>query len=220
MADLFSRLSSEDKQVLEEESPSKHPKPMLAVLSDETYSDPDWIFERKLDGERVLATLSQGKVRLVSRNGKDVRASYPEIADALDERWAGVDDGSRPAMILDGEVVAFSDGVASFSRLQERMQIKDPAKARESSVDVYFYLFDLLHLSGYSLRELPLRTRKQLLQQTLPFQDPLRFTAHRNGDGEEFHQRGIWLPQVATTACAGPPSRCATCGGACAAYWS
>jgi len=48
-----------------------------------------------------------------------------------------------------------------------------------------------------------------------PFLDP--HSADRAGN---FFYRGIWLPQVATTACAGPPSRCATCGGACAAYWS
>jgi len=188
MADLFSRLSSDDKRFLQEEPFPKHPKPMLAVLSGEAFSDPEWIFEQKLDGERVLATLYRDTVRLVSRNGKNVTVSYPEIAEALEENWEDAGDGSRPAMVLDGEIVAFSDSVASFSRLQERMQIKDPDQARESSVDVYFYLFDLLHLGGYSLRELPLRARKQLLHYAIDFKDPLRLTAHRNEGGVELHR--------------------------------
>lgn len=187
MTDLFSGLEPDERESLEKGSPPKRPKPMLAVLTDETFSDPDWIFERKLDGERVLAVLVRGDIQLVSRNGKKLTDSYPELADALAERWEEVKDGSRPSMVLDGEVVAFSHGVTSFSRLQERMQIKDPGEARESRIKVYFYLFDILHLDGYQLKNLPLRTRKQLLQSTLSFEDPIRFTAHRNEDGEAFH---------------------------------
>ena len=186
MTDLFSGLEPGEREALEKASPSSRPEPMLATLAKEAFSDPGWIFERKLDGERVLAVLSQGKGRLVSRNGKNVTDTYPELAEAMEKAWKEVGDGSRPSMILDGEVVAFSHGVTSFSRLQERMKIKDPEEARESSVKVFFYLFDILHLRDYSLRKLPLRTRKQLLQSTLAFDDPLRFTIHRNGDGKEY----------------------------------
>jgi bifunctional non-homologous end joining protein LigD len=188
MADLFSRLSSEEKGLLREEALPKQTKPMLAVLAGEAFSDPDWIFERKLDGERVLARLSRGHVKLISRNGREVTSSYPEIAEALEDGWGETGEGSRPAMMVDGEVVAFYDSVTSFSRLQERMQIKDPDKARQSPVKVFYYIFDLLHLGGFGLRDLPLRTRKQLLLSSLPFQDPLRYTAHRNEDGAEFHR--------------------------------
>jgi bifunctional non-homologous end joining protein LigD len=188
MADLFSQLSSEERRLLQEESLPKRTKPMLAVLSGETFSDPDWIFERKLDGERVLATLSRGNVKLISRNGREVTSSYPEIAEALGNAWVETSEGSHPSMIVDGEVVAFYDSVTSFSRLQERMQIKDPDKARESPVKVFYYLFDLLHLGGCGLRDLPLRSRKKLLRGSLKFQDPLRFTAHRNERGAEFYR--------------------------------
>jgi len=188
MADLFSRLSPADSRLLQDESFPSHPKPMLAVLSDETFSDPEWIFERKLDGERVLARLSRGHVKLISRNGKDVTSSYPEIGEALEDGWLETGEGSRPAMVLDGEVVAFSDGVTSLPRLQARMQIKDPEKARECPVKVFYYLFDLLHLDGRGLRDLPLRSRKQLLHGSLHFQDPLRFTPHRNGNGAELYR--------------------------------
>lgn len=187
MEDLFAGLSKAERQALEEARPPRHPSPMLAVLTDETFSDPAWIYERKLDGERVLGVLAEDEVHLVSRNGKELTGSYPEIADALEEGWKEVDDGSHPSVVVDGEVVAFSDSVTSFSRLQERMQITEPDRARKSPVAVYYYLFDLMHLAGFDLRGLPLRTRKKLLESLFTFQDPLRFTPHRNEDGEAFH---------------------------------
>ena len=86
--------------------------------------------------------------------------------------------------VLDGEIVAFEDSVASFSTLQKRMQITDPEKARESPVGVCYYLFDILHLDGMVLTGLPLRSRKSLLHGAFTFSDPLRFTPHRNEDGQ------------------------------------
>lgn len=187
MMDLLSRLEPEERQALEKAAPEGHPEPMLAVLTDETFSDPDWIFERKLDGERVLAVLADDEVRLISRNAKDLTDSYPELVDALDEHWRGMEGEERPPIVVDGEVVAFFDGITSFSRLQERMHIRNPDEARESPVRVYFYLFDILHFDQYRLTELPLRTRKHLLRSAFTFEDPIRFTIHRNEDGEAFH---------------------------------
>jgi DNA ligase D-like protein (predicted ligase) len=187
MTELFPNLEPDERRAMEEAAPPEKPRPMLAVLAAETFSDPGWIFERKLDGERILAVLAGSEVRLLSRNGRVVTDTYPELSEALGERWKEVGGGTRPPLVLDGEVVAFSHGVTSFARLQERMKIKDPEEARESGVKVFYYLFDILHLGDYSLKKLPLRTRKQILQTTLSFRDPLRFTAHRNEDGEAFH---------------------------------
>jgi ATP-dependent DNA ligase len=53
-------------------------------------------------------------------------------------------------------------------------------------VRVFYYVFDVLWRDGEDVRKLPLRARKQLLRETLKFDDPLRFTAHRNADGEAF----------------------------------
>ena len=188
MTDLFSTLPEKERESLKEDAPSPYPNPMLAVLVQDAFSHPDWIYERKLDGERVLTTMDQGQVRLVSRNEKKLNASYPEIVEALKTAWAQMEGGDHPSLVLDGEVVAFSDSVTSFSRLQERMQIKDASEARESPVAVYYYVFDILHLGGYDTRPLPLRSRKRLLKSVLEFQDPLRFTAHVNENGEEFHR--------------------------------
>ena len=153
--------------------------PMLAVLTDKRFSDPDWIFERKLDGERVLVFRDGDRLRLMTRNRNVVNDTYPELAEAL---------ADQPAQdfVADGEVVAFEGDVTSFSRLQGRMQIRDPDKARQSGIAVYLYLFDLLHLDGHDLTGLPLRRRKSILRSALRFDDPVRFTPHRNAEGEAF----------------------------------
>jgi len=194
MIALLRALSKEEHGRLKLESVPTEPKPMLATVAPEPFSDPDWVFERKLDGERVLAVFDGRRLRLSSRNGKDVTDSYPEIPDALREAWsAGSVDGpgSRgrpvPPFVIDGEIVAFEDSITSFSRLQERIRIHDAREARESDVGIYYYAFDLLHLGGYALANLPLRTRKRLLSEAIAFSGPVRFTPHRNGDGEAFH---------------------------------
>jgi len=145
---------------------------MKATLSRSRFSDPDWIFERKLDGIRCIAVRTTGGVELLSRNNLSLNARYPEIADALATQRA-------PSFACDGEVVAFAGSATSFARLAER---------RRHFVPVYFYVFDLLWLDGLDLRALPLRTRKSLLASTLRFDDPLRLTAHRNGDGEAMYE--------------------------------
>jgi ATP-dependent DNA ligase len=111
--------------------------PMLATLTDRRFSDPDWIFERKFDGERCLAFRRVGEVRLLSRNRLRVDDHYPEVAEALTNQDA-------TGFIVDGEVVAFEGGRTSFARLQRRMHVGDPDAARRTGVAVYCYLFDLL----------------------------------------------------------------------------
>ena len=161
-----------------------HPEwsaPMLAVLTDRRFSDPAWIYERKLDGERLVVFRDGDRVRLMTRNRNDVSATYPELIEALAEQ-------PPQDFVADGEVVAFDGDVTSFSRLQSRMQIDDPKAARESGIDVHLYLFDLMHLDGHDLTQLPLRRRKAILSKALCFRDPLRFTSHRNEDGEAFFE--------------------------------
>lgn len=155
--------------------------PMLATLTEKRFSDPSWIFERKLDGERCLAFRQGKELRLMSRNKLQVENHYPEIAEVL----AAQDPGDY---IVDGEVVAFEGNRTSFARLQRRMQLRDPAAARRTGVAVYFYLFDVLHVNGYDVTALELRHRKAILRRLLPYRDPLRFTTHRNREGEAFWQ--------------------------------
>ncbi len=146
---------------------------MKAVLSDEPFSDPAWIFERKLDGVRCIAHRDRGGVRLLSRTDRDMSAQYSEVSKALRS-------DPCPDFVVDGEVVALdSRGITSFSRLQRR------GKER---VAIYLYVFDLLRLEGSDLRDLPLRERKRQLRAALRFDDPIRFTPHRNEVGERLYE--------------------------------
>jgi bifunctional non-homologous end joining protein LigD len=153
--------------------------PMLATLTERRFSDPDWIYERKLDGERCLAFRHGDRVDLRTRTRTRINDHYPELADALLAQ-------PRHDLIVDGEIVAFDHGRMSFSRLQRRMHVSDAARARATGVAVFLYLFDLLYLDGYDLTGLPLRDRKGLLKTTVRFAEPLRFTPHRVGEGERY----------------------------------
>ena len=154
---------------------------MLAKLTDDYFSSDRWIYERKLDGERVLAFCKNGSVTLYSRNRKKLNNTYPELVDALEKHGRG-------DFIVDGEVVAFEGSRTSFARLQNRMKIKDKDAARAADTRVYYYLFDLIYADGYNLDKLPLVERKKLLRESLSFSDPLRFTPHRNREGERYHR--------------------------------
>ncbi|MFI5658745.1 non-homologous end-joining DNA ligase [Streptomyces sp. NPDC051684] len=152
--------------------------PMLATLTDRREFAKGWIFERKLDGIRVLAVRENGRTTIRSRSGRRLDATYPEIVEALDAQDAA-------DFTLDGEIVAYAHGRTDFSRLQQRMGLTRPRDVAASTVAVKYYVFDLLRVDGADVRRLPLRTRKSLLRQALTFTDPLRFSTHRNEGGAE-----------------------------------
>ena len=179
MSDWLETLDADERALVQKEQQPDWTTPMLATLTHEHFSDPDWLFERKLDGERALIFKEGGSVRLFTRNHKSINDTYPELVEAL---------ATQPAerFVADGEIVAFAGEVTSFARLQSRLQIKDPDEARASAVAVHLYLFDLLHLDGHVLEALPLRRRKALLRDAIDFAEPIRFTPHRNENGEAF----------------------------------
>jgi bifunctional non-homologous end joining protein LigD len=118
---------------------------------------PGWAFEFKYDGVRAITYLRDGSVRVFSRNGNDITATYPELGEVR-ERLVG-----RSA-IIDGEVVALAAGDRpSFARLQSRMHVAAPTAALLHSIPVRYYVFDLLDLDGESLLELPYERRRELL---------------------------------------------------------
>jgi bifunctional non-homologous end joining protein LigD len=146
--------------------------PMKAVLTDDRFSDPEWIFERKLDGIRCIAIKGDRRVRLLSRNHLSLNSRFGEVVAALE---------SDPAtqFVVDGEVVAFDGAQTSFARLQQR---------GERPISVFYYVFDILHLDGEDTTGLPLRERKALLRKALGFHGPVRLTPHRNRDGEALYR--------------------------------
>ncbi len=155
--------------------------PMLATLTQDRFSDPEWIFERKFDGIRLLACRDGTRAWLRSRNDQPLDSTYPEVTDAVAAQLC-----SR--FVIDGEVVAFEGRRTSFSRLQGRSGLHNADAARASGIAVAYYVFDLLHLDGADVTGLPLTWRKRLLRKALAFRDPLRFTTHRVGAGVAAYQ--------------------------------
>jgi DNA ligase D-like protein (predicted ligase) len=155
-------------------------EPELATLTRDRFSDPAWLYERKLDGERCLAFRSGDSIRMMTRNQKEVSNNYPEIASAL--RDQGTTD-----FIVDGEIVAFQGSETSFELLQSRIHVVSPSEQLLRKVPVFYYIFDVLYSGGQDVRPRPLRGRKDVLRQVLSFSDPLRFTEHRDTEGEAFY---------------------------------
>lgn len=154
---------------------------MLATLVDEPFSRRGWLFEPKLDGERCLVFRRATTVELYSRNQKLLNSKYPELIQPFRKQ-------KTDCFIVDGEIVTFDGAITSFARLQQRMQIQHPSAELRKRVPVWFYAFDLLYLDAYDLRQVPLRYRKELLQDAFKFEEPLRFTEHRETEGEAYYQ--------------------------------
>ncbi|MBV9579900.1 MAG: non-homologous end-joining DNA ligase, partial [Chloroflexi bacterium] len=146
--------------------------PMLPSLAERPFSNPNWLFEPKLDGYRVIATLDNHEVRLSSRRGLDCTNEYPWLVRAL--RQQPVADA-----VLDGEIVAIDpEGRPSFQLLQNRQGEPKPL--------LLYYAFDLLYRDGYDLRGVTLEDRKELLRNSLIATDRLRIV-------EVFPEDGIGL---------------------------
>ena len=160
-------------------------EPELATLTKDRFSGPGWLFERKLDGERCLSFGTGSGVRLMTRNQKEVASNYPEIAAAL--RDQGLGDQSHGDFIVDGEIVAFRGAQTSFELLQSRIHVIRPDATLLRKVPVFYYIFDVLYAGGRDVRPLPLRERKSVLAGLLAFRDPLRYTEHRENDGEAYY---------------------------------
>jgi len=175
--------------------------PELATLTQDRFSDPAWIYERKLDGERCLAFKSGSGVRLMTRNEKEDTSTYPEITEALAAQQA--DD-----FIIDGEIVAFDGSQTRFERLQQRLGVRHPGADLLAEVPVYYYIFDVLWADGRDVRPLPLRERKQILRDLLTFTGPLTFTEHKDTEGEAYYRQACasgWEGLIAKRA--GAPYR-------------
>lgn len=131
-------------------------KPMLATPVAVLPGGPGWAFEFKWDGVRALLDVSEAGVRLVSRNGNDVTAAYPELVAA----YADAGDA-----LVDGEVVAFVGGRPSFEALQSRMHVRGAGQARRLAMTtpVTFVAFDLLRRYGVELTGRPYVERRATL---------------------------------------------------------
>lgn len=129
--------------------------PMLATLG-EVPTGEQWAFEWKWDGVRAVVGSNGDRVRVHSRNLRDITATYPELS-----RLAGLVAGTA---LLDGELVTLDElGRPDFGRLQSRMHVASPTVALLRDYPVCYYVFDLLRLDGADLLDLPYQHRRQRL---------------------------------------------------------
>ncbi|HEX2919698.1 MAG TPA: DNA ligase D [Bacteroidales bacterium] len=146
-------LSTTASEILENAPSSKMPdtvKPMLATLVDDPFDDPDWFFEVKWDGFRTIALVDNGKVQLLSRNGKSFTEKYYPVRESL-EQW-------RFRAVIDTELVVLNKkGVSDFGSLQNWRS--------EADGELIVYVFDLLWYEGKNLMNLPLEQRNSLLRE-------------------------------------------------------
>jgi bifunctional non-homologous end joining protein LigD len=147
--------------------PTRQPMPdrIVPMLARSSTSIPrpehEWSFEVKWDGVRAIAYVKPGRLRLESRNLREITDAYPEVRGLLR------DLGMREA-VFDGELVAFDDsGRPSFERLQRRMHVTSSSAVRRlsTSTPVVYAIFDLLYLDGRVLMERPYEERRRLLEE-------------------------------------------------------
>ncbi|MGQ3051513.1 MAG: DNA ligase D [Roseateles sp.] len=128
--------------------------PQLATLASGVPPGGSWVVENKFDGYRMLVRIAAGKARLITRNGNDWTERLKHLAAELEQI------GITQAW-LDGEIVVMNEhGVPDFNRLQDAI---DGAR----NADIVFYLFDVPFLGDRDLREVPLQSRRAVLQELL-----------------------------------------------------
>ena len=161
-------------------------EPMHAQPGDKVFNSPDWMWEPKLDGYRVVALIDGDLVTLRSRRGLDLTAAFPKLTAELARQSPG-------AMALDGEIVCFdANGKPSFGALQDRVQLKTPREiaAADLATPVAYVCFDILHFAGVDLRDAPYEDRRRYLAQCL-MPSPLVQLVHASDDGVALHDAAV-----------------------------
>lgn len=136
--------------------------PMLCTLTKEPVYNDEFVYEVKWDGYRIIGYSNGKTVRLDSRSGLDYSAKYPPVVKALKDL--------KVKAVFDGEVVVLNDeGRPSFDALQKFNGHDDP---------IYYYIFDLLWVNGYDIKDLPLLDRKQILKAIIGENEVLKVSDH------------------------------------------
>jgi bifunctional non-homologous end joining protein LigD len=148
-------------------------EPSLPSPIEKAPSGADWVHEIKYDGYRVQTRVENGRVALLTRQGLDWTERFPVIAKAVTAL-------PLKSALIDSEVVVQTEaGVASFTALVDTL--------KSGKGNLVLYVFDLLHLDGYDLRDAPLKERKAALAKIVAANGAdgrIRFSEHIAGDGD------------------------------------
>ncbi len=189
-----SNRDTQKKTPLREISMKKPLEPMYASVG-KSMPGEGWTFEPKYDGVRVLAYVTAEEALLVTRNGKDKSAQFPEVVEELQK----IAKRKNKNFVADGEIVALADGEpARFQELQSRMHVKDASliARHRTSTPAALILFDLLVIEDDVLVSEPWRTRRARLVRGFgkSSSPAIRVTESIEGNGEKMlakaHKQG------------------------------
>jgi len=128
-----------------------------------------WIHEVKFDGYRSQMIIGDQGTRIFTRRGLDWTTKYRDLAAA------GAALGVESA-IIDGEIIVLNDkGLSDFAELRKAITRRQH--------DLYFVAFDLLHLNGHDLRDMPLVDRREILAEMIPNGGRIQFSEALPGTG-------------------------------------
>jgi len=151
-------------------------KPMLARLEAKPWNSPEWIWETKFDGVRAIVNTGTGSIQ--ARSGKDKTANFPEIKPV-----------TKKPCILDGEIVAYTNGKTNFNLIQHRSTTSD-LQFRMAEYPAQYEVFDILEMDGISVAGYPLSDRKKLLAAVL-VPDQRVHLAVSSADGEALFANAV-----------------------------
>ncbi|WP_192249486.1 ATP-dependent DNA ligase [Mesorhizobium silamurunense] len=144
-------------------------RPLEPTLVEKSPEGDGWIHEVKFDGYRSQIVIDADGVRIFTRRGLDWTAKYRDLAKAAGELQAD-------AAIIDGEIIVPNEaGVSDFGELRKAITRRQH--------DLYFVAFDLLHLNGHDLRDMPLEDRREVLQAMIPAGQRIQFSEALPGTG-------------------------------------
>jgi len=182
-------------------------EPMLSKNVDRLPASKDYVYEIKLDGQRTISEVSKTSMLLYTRSFQRVTDKYPELTE-LRKCIKG------KSAILDGEIVAISDGIPSFQLLQQRMNLRPGSNLNKLAEDipVLYYVFDLLALNGKPLLRTPLIERKALLLKALAPSDTIKIVPYFDSrdvtieKAQEFGYEGVVAKKRDSFYCPGERS--------------
>lgn len=149
-------------------------EPLMPTLVEKPPEGEGWLHEVKFDGYRSQMILGDEGTRIFTRRGLDWTSKYRDLAAA------GAALGVESA-IIDGEIIVLNDnGLSDFGELRKAITRRQH--------DLYFVAFDLLHLNGQDLRDMPLEDRREILPEMIPDGGRIQFSQALPGDAKAiFH---------------------------------
>ncbi|TPM11819.1 ATP-dependent DNA ligase [Mesorhizobium sp. B2-3-11] len=147
-------------------------KPMEPELVDTPPQGDEWIHEIKFDGYRTQVIKDNDGIRLITKNGYDWTGRYIQLAGEAEAIEA-------KDLIIDGEAISINEaGLSDFHALQSAVTSRNPSR------DLYLVAFDLLHLNGHDLRDMPVEERREILQPLIPTGGRIQFSEAMPGTGD------------------------------------